>query len=262
MKIQETATILSNHLVRGLYYRMDLKAPQIAASVRPGQFVHLRVPGIVHRVLRRPFSVCDVDLSAGSVTLVYKVVGEGTAHMSGLDPGLLASLLGPLGVGYTLPACGSTPVIVAGGYGCAATYLLAKRSRVPCTCLLGGRTQDDLLLADEFGGLGAAVKLATDDGSCGHHGFVTDLLEEALGTLDPGAAVYACGPNAMLRRTCEIVAAKGLDAEISLDHAMCCGVGACFACVVKVKGDSEEGWRYMRTCTDGPVFKASRAVWD
>lgn len=262
MKTQETATILRNQVMGGAYYRMDLRAPQIATGVQPGQFVHLRVPGFAHRVLRRPFSVCDVDLEAGVLTLVYKLVGEGTTHMSGLDPGVLASLMGPLGVGYTLPERGRTPVIVAGGYGCAATYLLVKRSPVPCICLLGGRTRDDLLLLSEFSELGADVRLATDDGSAGHCGFVTELLEEALGVLGPDAAVYACGPNAMLRRTSEIVSERGLDAEISLDHAMCCGVGACFACVVKIKGDAVGAWDYVRTCTEGPVFKASRTVWD
>ena len=204
----------------------------------------------------------SVDPEAGLLSVIYKVVGEGTRHLSGLEAGGRASLLGPLGNGYTMPPGNALPVIVAGGYGSAATYLLARESAVKPVCLLGGRTASDLLLVDEFEELGAVVRVATDDGTRGHRGFVTDLLVDFLAQEPDNPWIYACGPNPMLKSVAEIVLARGRDAEISLDHAMCCGVGACFACVVKMKSENPPGWEYVRTCKAGPVFKASETVWD
>jgi len=261
MKFQGKARILANRPLQGSYFRLDLAAPTIAPVVQPGQFVHVRIPLLEHRVLRRPFSVFDVEPVRGGLSIIYKVIGEGTAHLAEIKAGIEADLLGPLGRGYTRPAPGSRPVIVAGGYGCAATYLLARRSPVPCLCLFGARTADELLLIEEFAALGCEVRIATDDGSRGHRGFVTELLEDVLASTGPAPAVYACGPNPMLQAVSRIVLKRGLDAEISLDHAMCCGVGACFACVVKQQAANPDGWEYVRTCTDGPVFKASQTVW-
>ena len=260
MKQQETGAILTNHRVSGDYRQIDLSAPSIAGEAEPGQFVHVRLPALEHRILRRPFSVFRAE--AGVVSIIYKVIGEGTAHLAQLGKGAELDILGPLGVGFSIPSAESGPIIVAGGYGCAATYMLAQRSPVPCRCLLGARTAGDVLLVDEFRELGCNVSVATDDGSAGHHGLVTDLLIAALDEAGESAAVFACGPNPMLAAVSRIVLARGLDAEVSLDHVMCCGVGACFACVVKMKADTPDGWEYVRTCLHGPVFKASRIVWD
>jgi len=262
MKRQEQAAVLRNSRLKGDYFRVDLRSPQIAPEVAPGQFVHVRFPEFLHRVLRRPFSVCDADSESGVLSIVYKVVGEGTAHLSALTCDASLDVMGPLGVGFTPPAGDVRPIVVAGGYGCAATYLLAKCSPVLCACLIGGRSSEDLLLTDEFEALGCDVEVATEDGSCGRRGLVTDLLEDALSRATAPPAVYACGPNAMLEAVSRIVASRGLDAEVSLDHVMCCGVGACFACVVKMKADTPEGWEYVRTCLRGPVFKASRVWWE
>ena len=262
MKVQETAPIRANTLIQTDYYQVDLHAPKIAARAQPGQFIHVRLPALTHRTLRRPFSIFDVDTTAGTVSVVYKIVGEGTAHLARLEPGTDLDAMGPLGNGFTLPEAGSQPVIVAGGYGCAATYLLAKRSPERCLCLFGGKSEHDVLLLDAFEDLGSEVRIATEDGSCGKQGLVTVLLDEFLAHPAPRPRIYACGPNAMLKAVSQRVLEAGLDAEVSLDHKMCCGVGACFACVVKMKADTSSGWEYVRTCTDGPVFKASRTIWD
>lgn len=260
-RCQEKAPILRNTRLQGSYFRVDLRAPGIAPAVQPGQFVHVQLPAFEHRVLRRPFSVFTVEPAAGTLSIVYKTVGEGTAYLAQLGEGVCLDLMGPLGNGYAEPPAGRQPIVVAGGYGCAATYLFVRRSPVPCVVCLGGRSLADLLLVDEFRALGAEVRLATDDGTCGHRGVVTDLLETALAqTAQPW--VVACGPNPMLKAVCRLVAAHGLEAEVSLDHAMCCGVGACFACVVKLKAATADGWEYVRTCRAGPVFPASQVVWD
>ena len=258
---QEEAPIRTNALLQGEYYRLAIRAPAIAPLIEPGQFVHVLLPGMGQHLLRRPFSVCDVDPATGELVIIYKVVGHGTRLLAGLEAGAVLDLLGPLGTGYSRPPPERRPIIVAGGYGCAATYLFARRSPRPPLVLLGGRGAGDILLVEEFRALGCEVRLATDDGSTGHRGFVTDLLEEALRpAADP--FVIACGPNAMLRTVSRIVGARGFEAEVSLDHVMCCGVGACFACVVKVKAETPDGWEYARTCISGPVFPASRIVWE
>jgi len=260
-RCQEKAPILRNTRLQGSYYRVDVRAPGIAPQVRPGQFVHVQLPAFEHRVLRRPFSVFSTEPTAGTLSIIYKIVGEGTAHLARLSEGAVLDMMGPLGNGYTDPPGGYRPIVVAGGYGCAATYLFVRRSPVPCLVCLGGRSAEDLLLVDEFQALGAEVRLATDDGSRGHRGVVTDLLAGAL-EQTPQPWVVACGPNPMLKAVCRIVAARALEAEVSLDHAMCCGVGACFACVVKMKAANADGWEYVRTCLSGPVFPASQVVWD
>ena len=264
MRHRENAGILSNRRLQSDYFAVELEAPLIAAAVAPGQFVHVQFPDFEHRPLRRPFSVFDADADRGAISVIYKVVGEGTAHLSELRTGADVNLLGPLGVGFSEPEPGALPVIVAGGYGAAATFLLARRSPVPCTCLIGGRSAEDLLLVEELRALGCTVRVSTEDGSVGHRGMVTELfgsvLEDVGGTCPP--AVSACGPNAMLEAVSRMLMARGMDAEVSLDHVMCCGVGACFACVVKLKADTPAGWEYVRTFTEGPVFKASRVFWD
>ncbi|MCK5805368.1 MAG: dihydroorotate dehydrogenase electron transfer subunit [Lentisphaeria bacterium] len=258
---QEQAAIRANGRLQGEYFRVDFDAPGIVPHVRPGQFVHLQLPAFEHRVLRRPFSIFDVDLATGRLSVVYKVVGEGTQRLSSLDAGVCVDLMGPLGNGYSDAPSGNRPVLVAGGYGCAATYLFAKRSPVPCTVLIGGRTEGDVLLTDAYEALGCDVRVSTDDGSLGHKGLVTELLEAVL-VEESNSTVVACGPNPMLRAVGMVCETHGIDAQLSLDHVMCCGVGACFACVVKIKTDNEDGWEYIRTCKDGPVFRASQVNWD
>jgi dihydroorotate dehydrogenase electron transfer subunit len=254
----EDAVILVNETLRGDYRRIRLQAPGICPEVRPGQFVHVRVTARNDRVLRRPFSVCDVD-DTGILTIVYKVVGGGTELLADTPPGATCSLLGPLGTPFTVPSAGEVPVIVAGGYGSAATWLLARRSPTPPLLLLGARTDGDLLLTDDFADLGCEVRTATEDGSEGRRGRVTDLLAEVLATAAPAALrVYGCGPHGMIMAVARMLRDHGLDGELSLDHRMCCGIGACYACVVKVRDDSPDGWRYARTCKEGPVFPASR----
>ncbi len=263
MKHIEECKMICNTRLKNDYFQLDLQTSQIAKEVEPGQFVHVRIPQLEHRVLRRPFSVFNVEPETGRLSIVYKIVGEGTRHLSHLKPDVMVNLMGPLGHGFTVPGAGRDSIIVAGGYGCAATYLLAKRAPRPPLVLIGGRSEDDLLLVDEFRQLGCEVRVSTDDGSAGIRGVVTRLLKEELDNSgNVGRDVFACGPNPMLRAVWQTAQHRNFIAELSLDHAMCCGVGACFACVVKVKADNEDGWRYARTCMEGPVFNSNQAVWD
>lgn len=251
--------ILQNVELKSSYYRIVFRSPEIAAAARGGQFVHVRIERARDRVLRRPFSVSDVDPAAGTLTLVYKVVGCGTRELAAMRPGEYCRILGPLGNAYTAPGPDTFPVLVAGGYGAAALYLVAKHAPAPGVFLLGARTKDDLIMMEDFQKLGFQVLIATDDGSAGKKGMVTDLLADAVSGRGAGKCwVYGCGPTPMLRALGKLTRQNHMPAELSVDQHMCCGVGACFACVVKVKDDSSpEGWRFSRSCREGPVYNAA-----
>jgi dihydroorotate dehydrogenase electron transfer subunit len=194
------------------------------------------------------------------MSIVYKVVGVGTKALSQTPPGAECGVMAPLGNSFSVPEKEEIPVIVAGGYGSAATDILAKRSPTPGKLLLGARSEKDVIISERFEGIGFRVEISTDAGSLGKKGLVTELLEPYLEQAARGGKLrfYGCGPNPMLMAMAETLENAGLDGELSLDQMMCCGVGACFACVEKIKSPSyEDGWRYARTCSEGPIFKAS-----
>ena len=253
--MDQISRVIRNDEMTAGYRRLVFLAPHIAETARPGQFVHVQIPGLRDRILRRPFSISSADPAAGTVTVIFKVVGLGTTELAKVKAGVEFPVLGPLGNGYR-PVPGSTPVLIAGGYGSASTLFLAERSEKTGLVLMGARTEHDLILRDEYQALGFRLLAATNDGSFGRRGFVTDLLEEALSSV-PDPAVYACGPRPMLFALGRLLEGRGIPAQLSLDQHMCCGVGACFACVVKLKdADSPDGFRYSRSCKEGPVYPA------
>ena len=255
--------IISNRCLKGDYYQAVFYAPEIAEKAVAGQFVHVQIARMSANILRRPFSINDTDAQAGTVQITYKVVGQGTEVLAKLMPGEVCDLLGPLGNGYKLPADDEIPVMIAGGSGTAAMYMLSKNAKNKGYLLVGARGDADLILLDDYSKNGTEVKVATNDGSVGTKGFVTVLLDELLKNPEPGKKYrfYACGPTPMLMAAGKMLcAAEREDGELSLDHVMCCGVGACFACVVKVKdGDS---FRYARSCSEGPVFTAGEVYYE
>ena len=261
MDMPQHGEILSNSVLLDEYRKIEFYAPEICAKTCPGQFVHVKIASLQDRILRRPFSICDVN-TAGTLTVVYKVVGEGTSVLARLKAGDVCDLMGPLGNPFSPCAADELPVIVAGGYGSAATYILARSCAASGILLLGARSENDLILTDKFKEAGFEVRVSTQDGSVGHKGLVTELIEPVIRE-NPGRKLrfYGCGPHGMLMALGRMLTGMGLDGELSLDHLMCCGVGACFACVVKVKDDNADGWRYARTCKEGPVFAASKVYY-
>ncbi len=250
----KSGEIITNERLKGDYHLVRFHAPELCRTARAGQFVHVRIGDHLDRILRRPFSIHNT--ANGALSVVYKVVGTGTAALAGLQPGAVCDLLGPLGKGFGPLPPHTTPVIVAGGYGAAATYLLTHEfGEEKGYFLMGARSDGDIILDDLYREAGMDVRLATNDGSRGAKGFVTRLVEELL-CENPGKRFhfYACGPHPMLMALAKLLRMHGLDGELSIDHLMCCGVGACFSCVIKVKADTAEGWRYARTCSEGPVF--------
>ena len=281
----ESAAVLSLEDLGAGCRRLRLGAPATAAAAAPGQFVHVRVPALDASSMRRPVSVCDADPAAGVLTLVFKIVGRGTAALATVREDDRVDLMGPLGNGFPLPPAGAEVLLVGGGYGVAPLYFLARKvldgrdaqdgldgldgqdGRGGIHLFVGGRTKEDLLLLDDFRALGVDVHPATDDGSLGTKGLVTAPLDAWFaargGVVHPATAakpaLFACGPAPMLRAIDERAQALGADAWLSLDRRMLCGVGACLGCTQVVRdGDATAT---VRVCADGPVFPRGRIVW-
>jgi dihydroorotate dehydrogenase electron transfer subunit len=257
--LEQTVQIVSNERDTDSYFQIVLKAPQVAPLVQPGQFAHVRIPPLREALLRRPFSIYQV--AGDTFSILYKTVGKGTEVLSQMRPGSELSVIAPLGHGFTVPkAGGETPLLVAGGYGMAAMFLLAQRSPQKGIVFVGGRRRVDILCEKEFAAIGWQVCLTTEDGSHGDKGLVTHPLIAELKRDAKGKKIFACGPTPMLKAVGKIAEDFNVPAELSADEHMCCGVGTCLTCVIKVK--SGDSWEYQRTCTEGPVFDSRDIVWE
>ena len=243
MKKQTQFTILENAPLTASVYRMVLRG-DTSAITAPGQFVNIALDG---KFLRRPISVCDYD--ASTLTLIYKVVGSGTAQLSAMGGGTLDILTG-LGNGYDISAAGDAPVLIGGGVGVPPLYKLCKeliKRGVSPVVVLGFNKASEVFYKEKFEALGAETYLATADGSLGEKGFVTDVIARLDYTY-----FYACGPMPMFRALENIAKTDG---EYSFEERMGCGFGACMGCSVLTKNGAK------RICKDGPVLQRSEIIW-
>lgn len=242
-------------------HRLAFTAPEIARTAQPGQFVHLRVGPTHDPLLRRPFGIYAVDRQAGTVTVLFQIVGRGTALLARVRPGTVLDVLGPLGRGFTLPAPAFPVALVAGGLGIAPLAFLLRRLSAAGIkgSLFQGARSADLLLGAEEPVPGFKRRLATDDGSAGHRGSVVDLFTASLVAGYRYAYVYAAGPYPMLRALAGRMQEYRLEGEVSLEERMACGLGACLCCSAAVR--SESGLSYARVCADGPVFPVGEVAW-
>ena len=273
--VQSTADVIENVRLARNTYRIRLNFPELARLIRPGQFVMLRLPGRTDPLLGRPFALYDTVLDDNGdqpvgVDVVYLVVGKMTGLLAEVGVGDRVEVWGPLGngfpdldgrkhVGLVAGGIGQTPFLAhvrdllgTRGYGGRPARRMADR----VTLFYGVRTADLAAGVEDFRAAGAEVELASDDGSLGFHGYVTQLLEQHS-TLDH---LVGCGPEPMLHALAKLAARRGTPCHVSLETPMACGVGVCFSCVTRVK--TADGWDYRRVCVDGPVFDAAGLVWD
>ena len=257
--LEQTVTIVANERDTDQYFRLVLRAPQIAPLIQPGQFAHVRVAPLKDALLRRPFSIFQV--ADDTFSILYKTVGKGTDALSRMRADEELNVIAPLGHGFTVPqAGGETPLLVAGGYGMAAMFLLAQRSPQKGIVFVGGRKRVDILCEKEFAAIGWDVRVATEDGSHGEKGLVTQPLLAELRRKVPHRKVFAGGPTPMLKAVGKIAEDFNMPCELSMDEHMCCGVGVCLTCVIPVR--TGDGWEYQRTCTEGPVFDSRQVSWE
>jgi len=315
--------ILSNIEVAESHFRMELACPpnfsfkkkslikrntreeelinEIAAVARPGQFIHLLIPppqpspstgreNWYDPLLRRPFTIYRAK--NGSIEILFQVIGRGTRLLSQKRTGDEVRIMGPLGNSFFIPDELETAILVGGGIGIASLMMLAeelKQKKKRSIGLIGAQNCRRLLCVDEFQAAGVEVYVSTDDGSCGYHGLVTELLRQILSKQAEGQGgkrarrqegkdvsfithhsslitlhashIYACGPDGMLKSVAKTAVEFHIPAQLALENRMACGVGACLGCVLKIKS-ANGGFGYKRVCTEGPIFDAQDIVWD
>jgi dihydroorotate dehydrogenase electron transfer subunit len=258
-----TGEMIENLGVAPDHFLLTLRLPTSFATPQPGQFVMIRDPGREEPLLPRPLSVYGFRRKDGYaiLDLLCRVAGRGTSLFSRMKPGASLTVLGPLGRGFTVHRDVRKVILLAGGVGVAPlTFLLhegflrdTSLKGTIITAYVGARTADLLTGHDQLQGF-CDLRTATDDGSAGYHGLVTDLLRCDLGGYEPEETmIYACGPSAMIRSLGFIVMKSAIRCEVSLEERMACGIGACLGCAVAITNNDGKS-AYRRVCHDGPVF--------
>lgn len=256
---QENATIIRLERLTDDNIRLTLQSDDIAAAAKPGQFVMIRTATGKDPMLRRPFSIHQSSRN-GTIQILFKVTGRGTGLLAHCRVGESLSVFGPLGHGFDIaidrPAC-----LVGGGMGIAPMLFLAKRisqlkkDTSSDLIIFGGREHKEVEpLVDDFEQIGIRVLTATDDGTYGFKGFVTDLMKSH--DIPREAVVYACGPEAMMKQVHLYCQASKMECQVSVESVMACGMGACLGCNIPAKKGN-----YVHVCYEGPVFQAEELVW-
>lgn len=267
--------ITGNKEISEGFYRMRLESAYLAANSKPGQFVEVKCSSGPDPLLRRPLGIHRVV--KGGIELLYKIIGRGTGLIARMKPGDTLDVIGPLGNGFDLSPHRGADILVAGGHGVAPLVALADslvnsvgrivdREKRGIHVFIGAKTAKHILCAKDFGKLGCDVHVATEDGSGGSKGLITNSLAAFLNTIHYPlcTTIYACGPTGMLKAVAGIAMEKHIPCQVSLEERMACGVGVCLGCPVKVTrspGHQVTGFEYKMVCKDGPVFNAEDIAW-
>lgn len=240
--------IKNEEIARGIF-DWTVENRELSKFAKCGQFVNIKVPG---KTLRRPISICDAG--ENTLRLVFQVKGEGTEIMSQMKVGDEVEILAPLGNGFEIKD-GKRYCFVGGGIGVPPLLFSAKQTKNPMV-ITGFRNKDLVILQDDFKKITDDLYLATDDGSAGIHGFVTDVLKEHLDEIDE---VCACGPIPMLKAVADVCRGK-VKCQVSLEERMGCGIGACLVCACKTKVGNEE--MMTQVCRYGPVYDSEEVFYN
>lgn len=274
---REVCRVLENKKVAPGHFVLKFSSKNIGKNAHPGEFVQILCSDSYEPLLPRPFSFLSVTPSDFSV--LYHVVGKGTEILSKAKKGDAFNILGPLGKGFSADAKTSViSVLIGGGVGIppllhlAHTLLKNKARKENIHVFLGARNKSLLLCEKEFKKMGINLHLATDDGSKGRKGLVTEPLEEFIRTLNARAVrMHTCGPTPMLKAVSRLAEKYEMLCEVSVEVPMACGFGACLGCAIKVSDSvrcidtsqrTESGHRFAIACCEGPVFPAGDIVWE
>lgn len=278
------AEVLANVRVALDTYALQIAAPSLAQAIVPGQFIMIRLAATTDPLLGRAFALYDVLRNDSGqprgLEIVYAAVGRMTQRLKDLPPTTGLEIWGPLGNGFP-PVVRPRLILVAGGIGYtpflavskeatgAAEYArhLQKRPNSPQIKLLFGVRNREYIPSDlsRFSDLGVNIAVSSDDGSIGQRGLVSDLLERELdGTVPEDTVVFCCGPEPLMAKTADLCLMRGVECYVSLETPMACGLGLCYSCVARIRGGDPQSqeWDYRRVCVEGPVFEASRVVFD
>lgn len=253
-QIQNTYKVIANEKLTPRFYRLSLQAPDLARAVQPGQFIHIKVSGGLEPFFRRPFSVYRAKKY---VEIFYEAIGCGTEILAAKKKGDVLDVLGPLGNPFSLPPAGTRQVVmIAGGIGIAPFLILTdvlKKKKYDLVLLYGGRTRGHVYPMKEFKHNGCRIFVATDDGSVGVKGRVSELFSKIA--VNPKTTfVYTCGPHAMLKAVQEFTRRNNLNGEAACEEMMACALGACLGCSIKTTSG------YKTVCYDGPVFDLGEVI--
>jgi dihydroorotate dehydrogenase electron transfer subunit len=248
-------TVINNQKIGSEYVLLTLKHPDVLPEINAGQFVEIQIPDTAKSFLRRPISIHDVDFDNQTITLLIRIVGNGTRLLASINNGDVINMVYPLGNGFTIEKAGAKPLLVAGGVGVAPMLYLAKKlisqGAVP-EFLFGARSANDLLLLETFKQHGN-VNITTEDGSLGEKGFV--INHSIFTDLSKFSSILVCGPTPMMKAVGKAAEAVGVRCEVSLENKMACGIGVCLCCVT----DTKEGHKCV--CSEGPVFEINELKW-
>lgn len=242
------AKVIGQHVLNNSTKLIEVYAPELAELAVPGQFVNVQVFNCTAPLLRRPFGIAAVNKKEGTITMIYRIIGEATKLLAEYCSGDKLSIVGPLGRGFDMNA--QHPLIVGGGLGLAPLLFLASAfGKGKAEIVMGGRCADELFWTKLYEEYCPVMHLTTDDGSCGTKGTVMAVLPELLasGRYD---ALYVCGPVPMMKAVAEAAEKYGVKCQVSLEKYMACGLGACLSCSCSGIG------KRLKVCTDGPVFWA------
>jgi dihydroorotate dehydrogenase electron transfer subunit len=272
------AHVAFNRRTSAAYRHLGIVAAGFPPAFGPGQFVMVRPSLSVDPLLPRAFSIYRVtpppDGTGPTVEILYKVLGKGTQCLSRMEDGQEVEILGPLGNSFTVQDRVDTAVLVAGGIGVPPIAALARHLRNPqslpgrpagairnCVVFLGGKTSEDILCVKDFEEASATVHLATEDGSAGTRGLITDVLGPFLQTSDLGPrTIFTCGPPGMLAAVARLAEQHEIHCQTAVEANMACGFGACMGCAIEVRSNGP-GPTYKLVCKDGPVFDSRELVW-